>query len=99
MPFTAHFTSTADFQSAGALCAGELAAITSSPADLQSAGARPYCAGTLAAITSLTADFQSAGAGTHAVIGGRTIISPPRCRDLHVDLPWLYFCFYMVSQL
>ncbi len=45
MSFAAHITSTADLQSTGAFCAGNLAAIITFTADFQYAGA-----GTLAAI-------------------------------------------------
>jgi hypothetical protein len=48
MSFAAHITPTADFQSAGAFCAGILVAIINFTADFQSAGAP--CAGTLADI-------------------------------------------------
>jgi hypothetical protein len=69
---------------ASAFSAGELAAITSSAADLQPAGAGHYFAGTLAVITSWPAD-----ACTHNVIGGNASISQLCCWDLNVEFPWL----------
>jgi hypothetical protein len=66
MPLAAaHFTSTAGFQAASAYSTGGLAAITSSTADLQPAGARHYCAGTLAVISAAVITSRTANACTH----------------------------------
>ncbi len=93
MPLATHFTFTAGFQAASTFSAGELAAITSSAADFQPAGAGYYCAGTLAVISAAIITGWTADACTHDVISGNTAISQFRCRNLNVEFPWLYPCF------
>jgi hypothetical protein len=93
MPLVAHFTSTAGFQAASVFSAGELAAITSSAADFQPAGAGHYCANTLAVIPAAIITSWTADACTHDVIGGIAAISQFRCRNIIVEFPWLYPCF------
>ncbi len=81
---------------ASAFSAGELAAITSSAADFQPAGAGHYCAGTLAVISAPIITSWTADACTHDVIGGIAAIaaiSQSRCRNIIVKFPWLYPCF------
>jgi hypothetical protein len=97
MPLAAYLTPTAGFQVAGTLSAGELAAIISSAADFQLAGARHYRAGTRAVTSAAIITSWTADACTHDIIGGigaGDIAAIPQlcCRNIIVEFPWLYPC-------